>query len=105
MSTQGGPQEADGEMRVYTMADIARELDALPLETLREMEYRRGYVDGWVQAVDALHDLMFDYRLDRQAAYEVAWNHGMYGELWKWKHAARDGFKMPPAHPKPPTKK
>lgn len=73
-----------------------------PRTLAEEEEYRRGYVDDWVQAVDAMHDLMFKYRMPRQEAYDLAWDHGLYGPLHDWKLRAEDGqFGFPPAHPKP----
>ncbi len=84
-----------------TYADLARQLADLPPEQQREREYRRGYVDGYVQAVDALHDLLFQHGLSRQAAYELAWNHAMTGDLHRWKmHPEAGAFEFPPARPK-----
>lgn len=52
-------------------------------ENEREREYRRAYRDGWVQAIDAMHDLMFQDRLSRQAAYDRCWEH-LNGPLLEW---------------------
>lgn len=87
---------------VFTYADIDRLLNEEPPELTREREYRRGYVDGWIQAIDALHDLLFQYRLSRQQAYDVAWNHAIHGELLEWKRHPENGSgDWPPRHPKP----
>ena len=60
-----------------------------------EHSYRRGYHDGWVQAIDALHDLMFRDGLSRQAAYDAAWDHGER-ELAEWVKADCDKETWPP---------
>lgn len=59
------------------------------LEEFRESEYRRGYRDGWVQAIDAMFDLIQDKDLPASSArkvyqaYHRCWVHGERA-LWEW---------------------
>ena len=66
-----------------TLADLERALANIPREELGEHEYRRGYADGYIVAVEAMHDLMFDRGLSRQAAYDKQWQH-WHGALLSW---------------------
>lgn len=68
------------ELKTSTWADIMSAGPELP-----EHAYRRGYHDGWVMAIDALHDLMFQERHSRQRAYDLAWEH-WEGPLLDWLH-------------------
>ncbi len=60
-----------------------------------EAEYRRGYRDGWIQAVEAMHDLMFQAGMARQAAYERCWKHGER-TLWEWSITSTGVIVQPP---------
>lgn len=78
--------------QIFTLADAYKEREPESAEAA----YRRGYCDGWIQAVEAMHDLMFDRRLSRQAAYEQAWDHWQ-GALAKWRHGDTSAVVWPPA--------
>ncbi len=84
----------DGEKgyKGSTWADI-------PPETA-ELGYRRGYCDGWVQALDAMHDLLFKGRMSREEAYEYLWEYGVNGPLADWRgrgHGKKaDRMEFPP---------
>lgn len=64
----------------------------------REREYRRGFRDGWVIAIDANYDLMFKSKMTREAAYNKLWNHWEKG-LWDWLHGDCSAMIMPPGSP------
>jgi hypothetical protein len=57
---------------------------------ITERHYRRGYLDGWVAAVDSLHGLIQErapgHRVPAgvQAAYQEAWDYWHGGPLWAW---------------------
>jgi len=55
---------------------------SLPREQVKEHEYRRGYRDGWIQAIYAMSDSMFQRHLSRQAAFDACYEH--------WERALRD---------------
>ena len=78
-----------------TWADLQKAIDA-GTEELCESEYRRGYADGWIQAIEAMHDLMFDRGLSRQAAYEAGFSHWQ-GPLVSWQRQGAGELVLPPA--------
>jgi hypothetical protein len=55
----------------------------MPPEQLAEEEYRRGYGDGFIQAVDAFWDLMERFH-GRDKTYELLWRHWETGALADW---------------------
>lgn len=55
--------------RVFTLEDAYA--DRRPESA--EEAYRRGYADGWIKALDAMHDAMFGEHAPRQAAYDRLW--------------------------------
>jgi hypothetical protein len=55
-----------------------------------EEGYRRGYRDGWIQAVGAMWDLVANRRLTPQAAHDVCWRHWETTLLpWAWDDCSR----------------
>lgn len=73
---------------VMTSADMATALlnrkgPSPEQETEREREYRRGYCDGWIAALDDMYDAMFNGRLSRQKAFDVLWEHWR-AKLMEW---------------------
>ncbi len=66
-----------------TAEDIQRLEERRPIEERLEGEYRRGYRDGWIQAVLAMHELMFRKGLNRQAAYDACYDF-WEAELLEW---------------------
>ncbi len=82
-----------------TRTIVARPLSEIePEPETAEEAYRWGYHDGWVQAIDALHDQMFQHGRSRQAAYDVAWS--FWVELFDWMREAWD--QEPPQFKEPP---
>ena len=85
--------------KLQTPAEIIQEWEKIPQEQkdAQEREYRRGYRDGWVQAIDALHDLMFQEHASREEAYYLAWEH-WEGALLEWEMRAqtKPHFEIPP---------
>ncbi len=82
------PEDADFLVRLLGLP--VRDADADD-----EQEYRRGYCDGWIRASDTLHDLMFDRKLDRQAAYNLCFDH-YEGALSEWLHGDCSQLVYPP---------
>lgn len=60
-----------------------------------ESEYRRGFCDGWILAIDALADLMKESKVSGQAAYDIAWQH-WHQELSEWSARADGELEYPP---------
>lgn len=64
-----------------------------------EHAYRRGYRDGWRQAIDAVWTAMFERGYTRQDAYDVACDHAD-GPLAEWLRRcpweAPEGMELPP---------
>ena len=50
-----------------------------------EAAYRRGYQDGWLHALEALHDLAYNASPEDQAAFERLWDFGFRGALHEWR--------------------
>jgi hypothetical protein len=67
-------------MKFKTYEDIDKEIDTWPKEHLAEAEYRRGYTDGFIQAVEAMYSLWF---AGKQTSHALAWQH-WEGPLHKW---------------------
>lgn len=81
-------QQESSETKVTTWQDIQ---DAGPESP--EHAYRRGYHDGWILAIDAMHDLMFRDGLGRQKAYDAAWDH-WHKALADWLDRAGDNAEI-----------
>jgi len=75
------------------MTEAEREMRERPREVM-ESEYRRGYRDGFIEAVNAMADL-FQRRLSKQATYDLLFDH-WEGDLLLWTHGACDEKKLPP---------
>lgn len=58
-------------------------------EVSEESTYRRGYKDGWIAAVHALSDLMFQAGASRRNAIQAGFNHWQ-DELLSWERRATD---------------
>lgn len=50
-------------------------LDKLYTEEEREANYRRGYTDGFITAVNAFYTLMAENGMTRAEAYDRCWKH------------------------------
>lgn len=46
-----------------------------PRTVAEEQEYRRGYADGWIDAMNAFMDLMQTQQLSKEVAYEALYDH------------------------------
>ncbi|MGI8854453.1 MAG: hypothetical protein ACR2JW_01755 [Thermomicrobiales bacterium] len=66
-----------------------------PLNLFEQAEsaYRRGYRDGWVQAMDAFHDLL--PRWGREGAYSACWNFWLRA-LCRWVKDDCTRARLPP---------
>ena len=89
--------KALGKLRqgFMTLEDIRRYEEQKPVEERLEKNYRRGYRDGWVQAVLAMGDLMFQGKLTRQAALDTCyefWNK----QLFDWMRGDCSRMVLPP---------
>lgn len=81
--------EDEGKIR-YTFDELlSADEENRPGSEAQECEYRRGYADGWIQAVEAIHDLMFSNHLSRHAAYDACWAHWR-DALATWRHTDTD---------------
>ena len=78
-----------------TMEDIRRHEEQRPVKERLEEDYRRGYRDGWVQAVLAMSDLMFQDRLSRQTALNICYDLWQ-GELLDWVRGDCSCMELPP---------
>lgn len=58
------------------------ELDLPERTDFHEREYRRGYLDGWIQATQVVCGLLF--LKNRTAIYNIMWDHWV-GPLTKWR--------------------
>lgn len=65
-----------------------------------ESNYRRGYRDGYIQAVTRFYELMFEHRLSRDNAYDALWTHWERA-LSAWEMADDGSVILPPECPKP----
>jgi hypothetical protein len=62
---------------------------------LAEGEYQRGYRDGWIQAAEAMGDLMSNRQLTWQAAHAICWRHWETTLLpWMWPNRTRNTTTM-----------
>jgi hypothetical protein len=56
----------------------------------QERNYRRGYLDGWVAAIDSLYGLIEERSPGKRVpagireAYREAWDYWHTGPLWHW---------------------
>ena len=66
----------------FATPSVHEVLEELP-EKHPEAAYRRGYVDGWVGAIDAMRELMFQDGLGSRAAHDACWNHWR-NTLFEW---------------------
>jgi hypothetical protein len=58
---------------------------------LAEGEYQRGYRDGWIQATEAMCNLMSNRQLTWQAAHAICWRHWETTLLpWMWPNRTRN---------------
>ena len=77
------------------LEDIHRREEQRPIEERLEEEYRRGYRDGWIQAVLSLSDLMFQDRLSRKVALDICYDLWQ-DELLSWMHGDCSHIELPP---------
>lgn len=85
---------------------MSKKLEAKPIGTLlsevlpedtHEQTYRRAYRDGWVQAIETMHDLMFSKGMARQEAYDRCWYHWEHHLLtWQQRAKNENTFEKPP---------
>ncbi len=69
-----------------------------------EESYRRGHQDGWVEALNAIGELMFKKRYSRDRAHELCWNHWIT-ELYDWVNGNCEERTVPPFLQIPPKKR
>jgi len=67
-----------------TWTDLKQELEVHGQGESSESEYRRGYADGRISAVERSYALMFESGLNCQAACDACWDH-WHGPLIDWK--------------------
>lgn len=79
--------------------DVMRMVDETPPEQREECGYRRGYRDGWVQAVNAIGYLVSKKRgskpMTMSSALDMAYDH-WNGPLFGWLHGDKSKFELPP---------
>ncbi len=76
-----------GQLRIYS----AKELLESPLtRDTDEQTYRRAYRDGWVQALYAIGEAMFERHMSRDASHQACWQH-WEDQLAYWMQRANDG--------------
>ncbi len=86
-------------IKVVTAKDI---LNMPPRSDEHEAEYRRGYCDGFIQAVDDMYDHMAKrnaVRKNFREVYDFFWDHWQ-GVLSKWRHTDRHNHLYFPPRPK-----
>lgn len=54
----------------------------------QEETYRRGYRDGWIQAINAMQELMFERGVSRGKAHKTCWDHWEEA-LFEWQQRGR----------------
>ena len=62
---------------------------------LVDLEYRRGYTDGWIEAAEKMKELLTKTGLDCEAARNACWDHWL-SALMPWKQADCNKLEMPP---------
>lgn len=77
------PTDDAEELAGIDASDLLRMTFNTPPDQLAEEEYRRGYGDGFIQAVDAFWDLL-ERKHGRDRAYELLWRHWETGALGDW---------------------
>jgi hypothetical protein len=83
------------ENAVISWAQMADEIDEYySTEEGREAEYRRGYCDGWISAVEEMFALMCA-GFSRYEAYSACWDH-WDTELAEWQKTDLDHVVLPP---------
>lgn len=83
----------NGDEKLFPILS-AEEAEALPPPD--EEEYRRGYYDGFVEALNALDDLMSPGKLSADEAHRLLWKHWDEGALYHWRWNFDDnGDQMP----------
>lgn len=83
-------------MQMYSIPELdavakRQETESWPAnEALYAVEhtFRTGYRHGWVEAIDAMFDLMTEKRLSRDEAHRILWEHWERA-LSEWEDAAR----------------
>jgi len=75
------------------LAEAEREMRERPREVM-EAEYRRGYCDGFIEAVNAMADL-FQRGLSKQAVYDRLFDH-WEGDLSRWEQGDCGKMVLPP---------
>ena len=69
----------DERFATPSVYDVLQELPARQPEAA----YRRGYVDGWAGAIDAMGGLMFQDGLSSREAHDACWSHWR-NTLFEW---------------------
>src|SRR5690348_5729773 len=77
------PTDDTEELAGIDASDLLKMTFNTSPEQLAEEEYRRGYGDGFIQAVDAFWDLL-ERKHGRDKAYEQLWRHWETGALGDW---------------------
>lgn len=95
-ATKGDKVSDNEETKGYmTVREILEWQDSRPVKEQLEENYRRAYRDGWVQAIGAMWDLMFERRLSRQAAFDACYD-VWQNELLEWEHGDCSRMELPP---------
>ena len=68
-----------------------------------EAEYRRGYRDGYIMAVERFIDFMLDFNLSRKDAYNRLFDFANHGALYEWYWKAQDAGRAETELPPIPT--
>lgn len=63
-------------------------------DRLQEAEYRRGYRDGWIAAVEAMFNRWF---LGKRRVYDMLWDHWEWPLLWWVQHQLGSRLIFPPS--------
>ena len=93
---EGGRRKDDKEEKNCRTAKESLEWQAKrPVRERLEESDRRAYRDGWVQAIGAMRDLMFERRLSRQAAFDACYD-VWQGALHEWELGDCSRMELPP---------
>jgi hypothetical protein len=64
---------------IKSLEELSKELDNIPRKEMEEMEYRRGYHDGFAQAIEAF----YSSRLGKEKTYDALYAFWQR-ELFEW---------------------
>jgi hypothetical protein len=77
--------QEDSKTLSELLDEFAREWSVAEKMETMEREYRRGYKDGWLMAVERLGDMIFDRDISPKDAFVRLQFHVTH-DLWRWAH-------------------